>query len=89
VLQYHARSEVPVFNWYLYAYGLVTLCLFAGTWLLAPPRQMVLNSNARRCWGTLGTVLAFLLLNIEIADYFTPPGQAALTFEFSGILRGT
>ena len=32
---------------------------------------------------TLGTVLAFLLLNIEIADYFSEPGST-LTFEFSG-----
>jgi uncharacterized membrane protein len=29
-------------------------------------------------------VLAFLLLNIEIADYFTPAGTTTLTFEFSG-----
>jgi uncharacterized membrane protein len=28
-------------------------------------------------------VLAFLLLNIEIADYFSPPG-ATLTFQFEG-----
>ena len=31
----------------------------------------------------LGTVLAFLLLNIEIADYFSAPGST-LTFQFSG-----
>ena len=31
----------------------------------------------------LGAVLAFLLLNIEIADYFSSPGST-LTFEFSG-----
>ena len=34
--------------------------------------------------ATLGTVLAFLLLNIEIADYFTPVGTGTLTFQFSG-----
>ena len=34
---------------------------------------------------TLGTILAFLLLNIEIADFFTPPG-IGLTFNFSGNL---
>ena len=31
----------------------------------------------------LGTVLAFLLLNIEIADYFSAAGST-LTFKFSG-----
>ena len=36
--------------------------------------------------GTLGTILAFLLLNIEIADYFTAPGAVVLALEFSGNL---
>jgi uncharacterized membrane protein len=52
--------------------------------LLAPPRQEVLGGNARALLATLGTVLAFLLLNIEIADYFTATGSHVLTFEFSG-----
>src|SRR2546425_1459808 len=30
VLTYHARAATPLLNWYLYAYGMVTLCLFAG-----------------------------------------------------------
>ena len=34
----------------------------------------------------LGTVLAFLLVNIEIADYFTEPGAAVVTLSFSGNL---
>jgi uncharacterized membrane protein len=34
--------------------------------------------------ASLGTVLAFLLLNIEIADYFTEPGASSLVFRFSG-----
>ena len=38
VLSYHARSTHPILNWYLYTYGLVTLSLFAGARLLAPPR---------------------------------------------------
>jgi hypothetical protein len=83
VLEYHARSATPIFNWYFYTYGLVTAALFAGTRLLAPPRQLVLKSNAQAVLGSLGTVLAFLLLNIQIADYFSAPGST-LTFQFSG-----
>jgi uncharacterized membrane protein len=83
VLEYHARSATPVFNWYLYAYGIVTICLFAGARLLAPPRNLILQSNAPPLLAGLGTVLAFLLLNIEIADYFSAPGST-LTFQFSG-----
>jgi hypothetical protein len=84
VLEYHARTATPILNWFLYAYGLTAICLFMGSRLLAPPRQEVLGGNARALLATLGTVLAFLLLNIEIADYFTAPGSQVLTFEFSG-----
>jgi len=83
VFDYHTRAETPIFNWYLYAYGIVTVCLFAGARLLAPPRNLILKSNVPPILVALGTVLAFLLLNIEIADYFSAPG-AALTFQFSG-----
>ena len=55
VLEYHARSATAIFNWYLYAYGLVTVCLFAGARLLAPPREQVLGVNAPPLLNTLGT----------------------------------
>ena len=84
VLSYHPRAAAPIFNWYLYTYGITTVCLFAGARLLAPPRQLVLGRNSLPLLYTLGTVLAFLLVNIEIADYFSTPGTAALTFQFSG-----
>lgn len=82
VLEYHARSATPILNWYLYAYGIVTVCLFAGARLLAPPRNLILQSNTPPLLAGLGTVLAFLLLNIEIADFFSEPGST-LTFKFS------
>src|SRR5438128_1766229 len=83
VLSYHARSSTPIFNWFLYTYGITTICFFVAARLLAPPRNIVLEANARPLLYALGTILAFLLLNIEIADYFTRPGAAALTFQFS------
>lgn len=83
VLSYHPRSATPILNWYLYTYGAVTVCLFAGARLLAPPRHLVLKSNVPPLLAGLGMVLAFLLLNIEIADYFSAPG-ATLTFQFEG-----
>ena len=84
VLSYDSRSVTPIFNWYLYTYGIVTVCFFAAARLLAPPRNLVLGRNAQPLFYALGTILAFLLLNIEIADYFSRPGMAALTFQFSG-----
>ena len=83
VLAYHPRSETPIFKWYLYAYGITTICLFLGAKLLAPPRNLVLGSNTPPILAGLGIVLAFLLLNIEIADFFSAPGST-LTFEFGG-----
>lgn len=83
VLDYHPRAAIPIFNWYLYAYGIVTVCLFAGASLLAAPRNKFSGINAPPILFTLGTILAFLLLNIEIADYFSQPGST-LTFEFTG-----
>lgn len=84
VLGYHVRGETAVLNWYLYAYGLAIVALFAGARLTAPPRETVLGCKAPPLFNTLGTILAFLLLNIEIADYFTQPGARSLAFQFSG-----
>ncbi len=84
VLEYHARSSAPILNWYLYAYGLVAACLFLGARLLAAPRNRLYQVNLPPVFLTLGTILAFLLVNIQIADYFTPEGSRALTFQFSG-----
>lgn len=83
VLEYHPRTLTAIFNWYLYAYGMVTAALFTGAGLLAPPRDKIFKINTPPVLAGLGTVLAFLLLNIEIADYFSAPGST-LTFQFSG-----
>jgi hypothetical protein len=84
VLSYHPHAAFPILNWYLYTYGVATVCLFVAARFLAPPRQLVLGSNVLPLLYTLGTVLAFLLVNIEIADYFSTSGTVALTFQFSG-----
>ena len=86
VLDYHPRSATAIWNWYLYAYGIATACLFAGARLLAPPRHRVLGLSAPPLLYALGTLLAFLLVNIEIADYFTPAGAPVVTLQFSGNL---
>ena len=84
VLSYHPHSAMPIFNWYLYTYGTAIVCMFAAAQLLAAPRHVVLGHNARPLLFAFGTILAFLLLNIEIADFFSSPGSVALTFQFSG-----
>jgi hypothetical protein len=84
VLSYHPRSGQPLLNWYLYTYGLTSACLAAGGWLLRPPRNRVLGLAVPPVLWGLATVLLFLLVNIQIADYFAEPGRLVLTFEFGG-----
>lgn len=92
VFTYHVRSSAPLLNWYLYAYGLTTASLFVGARLLAPAseteprpeRGMLMGIYLPNLFNTLAVILAFLLLNIEIADYFMAPGAQSLAFQFSG-----
>ncbi len=84
VLNYQVRSGTPIFNWYLYTYGVAIACLFLGAVLSPPPDNRSLGVRLPPLLNSLGAVLAFLLLNIEIADFFQTPGTRTLTFQFSG-----
>ncbi|MEO7600356.1 MAG: DUF2339 domain-containing protein [Opitutus sp.] len=83
VLLYHLRSDTPIFNWFLYAYGVAIVSLFVGARLLSPMRERVPGLNATPLLDALGVILSFLLLNIEIADFFSAAGMP-LTFQFGG-----
>jgi uncharacterized membrane protein len=82
VLEYHRRTATPIWNWYLYGYGLPIFLLFSGAWLFRAPRQSSFDRTAPAILNSLGAILTFLLLNIEIADYFSV--GPTLTFSFSG-----
>jgi uncharacterized membrane protein len=82
VLEYHRRAVTPIWNWYLYAYGITIFCLFLGGWLFRAPRQSAFERSSPTLLYSLGAILTFLLLNIEIADYFSI--GPTLTFSFSG-----
>jgi uncharacterized membrane protein len=84
VLEYHRRTATPLWNWYLYGYGVPILCLFGGAWLFRAPRESSFERTTPALLYSLGAVLSFLLLNIEIADYFSI--GPTLTFSFSGNL---
>ncbi len=82
VFQYHKRNPTPPWNWYLYAYGCTSACLLAGAAVFGPRRANALERAAPPFLGSLGAILAFLLLNLEIADYFSI--GPTLTFSCSG-----
>jgi len=83
VLGYHPRGSLAIWNWYLYTYLVPALAFFLAAWLLARgddrlegaplPRLSTLAASA-------AVVLLFLLVNIEIADFFSK--GASLTFSF-------
>ncbi len=81
VLTYHPRGAMPILNWYLYTYLIVAAALFVAA------RMLAARDDTKRIAGGLaagGTVLLFLLINIEIADFWaTGP---ALTFNFNANL---
>jgi uncharacterized membrane protein len=77
VYAYHPKSATPVFNWYLYTYLFSALAMFALAWLV-PKDERVL----RRLACAFGAVELFVLLNIEIADYYSK--GTTLAFNFMG-----
>jgi uncharacterized membrane protein len=82
VLEYHRRTGVRIWNWYLYAYGITTLCLLGGARIFQRTAEKSIARFGPPLLGSLGAILAFLLLNLEIADYFSI--GPTLTFAFTG-----
>jgi len=84
VLEYHQRTAVPIWNWYLYTYAVAIGALYVGATLSAERDVYLRTLPIRRALNGAAIILLFILMNLEIADYFTPPGTRVLTFEFAG-----
>ncbi len=82
VLSYQERSSTPILNWHLYAYLIAAASQFIGAWWLKPPHDRLSQFNLRGILCAFGTVLLFLLLNIEIADFFTPSDERFIAIDF-------
>lgn len=66
------RSGLPIWNWHLYTYLVAAAAMFLGGWLYSRAKFTLLGWTSRVS-GMLsagGAILLFLLLNIEIADYY-------------------
>jgi uncharacterized membrane protein len=72
VFRYAPRSATPVFNWYLYTYLLCAGALLFGGWLLLETEDRLVAGLPRVSTAAFagGGVLLFLLLNVEIADFY-------------------
>ncbi len=80
----YPRSGTAILYWHLYAYGLVAMAQFFGAHGFTDPEGRWKALSPRGVLFGLGGVLLFLLLNIEIADYFTASGDRCVAFSFGG-----
>ncbi|MGK2856352.1 MAG: DUF2339 domain-containing protein, partial [Thermoanaerobaculia bacterium] len=80
VFDYHERSGSPVLNWYLYTYLVAAAAMFVGGRLWRHVEEGHPLETVRSLLNGAATLLLFLLLNIEIADFYST-GQT-LTFDF-------
>ncbi len=71
VLVYEPRGSMRIFNWYLYAYVLCAAAMFVAAWFLSKTNDRLAGSlRVSSVLPGAGVVLLFLLLNIEIADFY-------------------
>jgi uncharacterized membrane protein len=75
VLEYHARSSTRILNWYLYTYAVCAIAMYVAAWLYPRTTKWFVAAL-----NVAGTILLFLLVNIEIADYYSE--GSSLTFNF-------
>jgi hypothetical protein len=70
-------------NWYLYAYLICSVAIFVAAWWLSRTDDKLFDAawaKASTLLPPAGVILLFILLNIEIADFYAPPGE--ITFRF-------
>jgi hypothetical protein len=71
VFIYEPRG-MRVFNWYLYTYVICGTAMLVAGWLLSKTDDELMNGLPRpsAIFPAAGVILLFLVLNIEIADYY-------------------
>ncbi len=80
----YPRSGTAILNWQLYTYALVAAAQFIGAGWFSNSQGKWKAMSPRAILNGFGGVLLFLLVNIEIADFFTAPDARYVAFEFGG-----
>jgi uncharacterized membrane protein len=82
IFTYEPRGATRIFNWYLYTYLITALAFFAAARWLARTDDTLATGLPRmsRVLPAAAVLLLFLLLNIEIADYYATGPE--ITFRF-------
>jgi uncharacterized membrane protein len=72
VLHYEPRGSMRIFNWYLYTYLACAVAFLVAAWWLSTTEDRI-QGTKNRVSSVLpagAVILLFLLLNIEIADFY-------------------
>jgi len=82
VFHYEPRGEMRILNWYLYAYAIAAVAMLVAAWWLSRTDDRLLGSPVRpsRLLPAAAVILLFMLLNIEIADFYATGPQIAFRF---------
>jgi hypothetical protein len=86
VLTYEPRGALRIWNWYLYTYLICAGAMLLAAWLLSRTDDTLRPGMPRlsTLLPAAGAVLVFLLLNIEIADFYAV--GPTITFNFTATL---
>jgi uncharacterized membrane protein len=86
VFQYEPRGDMRIVNWYLYTYAIAAATMFIGAWWLSKTDDSISPLPRPRYMLPSGAgILLFLLLNIEIADYYSDGPE--ILFKFGSSLQ--
>ena len=79
---YEPRGALRVLNWYLYTYLTASVSMLVAAWLLikSDDRPVAMLPRLSSVLSGAAVVLLFMLLNIEIADYYATGPE--ITFRF-------
>jgi hypothetical protein len=82
ILQYEPRGPYRIVNWYLYAYLICAVALLVAAWILSRSTETVAGTSLRpaQVLPAAAVILLFILLNIEIADFYAAGPTIAFRF---------
>jgi uncharacterized membrane protein len=82
VFRYEPRGDLRILNWYLYTYLIAAAAMGLAAWWLSKTQDRLLDyvPRPRHVLPAAATVLLFLLLNIEIADYYSTGPEILFRF---------
>jgi uncharacterized membrane protein len=81
VFRYEPRGDMRIVNWYLYTYMIAAAAMGAAAWWLSRTDDRIGNlPRPRHLLPAGATILLFLLLNIEIADFYSDGPEILFRF---------